>query len=169
MRPIAIPDLSLKPFDTFNQGWYLLAAGDFAAGAWNCMTVSWGFLGTMWNKPVAQIVVRPQRHTREFLDRHPTFTLSQFGPEHRKALAVLGSKSGRDGDKVAEAGLTPVAASAVPAPTFAEAAQVFECRILFRQEMARDAFLEPSILAECYPGDDRHIAYIGEVVAAARR
>ncbi len=169
MTSIPVSELDLPPFKAFDKGWFLLSAGDFAAGKWNCMTVSWGFFGTMWGKPVAQVVVRPQRYTREFLDSGDSFTLSQFGPECRKALSLLGSKSGRDGDKVAESGLTPVAASEVRAPVFAEADLTLECRILFKQEMAREAFVDRTILGDCYPTDDRHIVYIGEVVAAHRR
>ncbi len=30
------------------------------------MTVSWGALGVLWHKPLALVVVRPQRYTREF-------------------------------------------------------------------------------------------------------
>ena len=36
------------------------------------------------------------------------FTLSHFPEQYRKALGYLGSHSGRDGDKVNAAGLTPV-------------------------------------------------------------
>ena len=168
MTPLPVSSLSLPSFTTFDKDWFLLSAGDFASGKWNCMTISWGFLGTMWSKPVAQIVVRPQRYTREFLDAGDSFTLTQFAPEYKKALALLGSKSGRDSDKVAESGLTPIAASLVAAPVFAEASLALECRILFRQEMSREAFLSPALLADNYPSDDRHIVYIGEVVSVQK-
>ena len=168
MKKIPIASLSLQPFTAFDKDWFLLSAGDFAAGKWNCMTISWGFLGTMWNKPVAQVVVRPQRYTREFMDGSGVFTLSMFDESQRSALTLLGRKSGRDCDKVKESGLTPVAASSVAAPAFAEAKLVLECRILFRQQMSRDAFLDKSILSGNYPTDDRHFAYIGEVVAVSQ-
>lgn len=167
MKSIPLAGLSLKPFTTFDKDWFLLSAGDFASGKWNCMTISWGFLGTMWNKPVAQVVVRPQRYTREFMDGFDTFTISQFPASCRKALSILGSRSGRDGDKVGDAGLTPIASSKVAAPTFAEATLALECRILFRQQMSKDAFVEKSILNDCYPADDRHVIYIGEVLNAS--
>ena len=159
--------LSLHPFTAFDKGWMVLSAGDYQAGDWNCMTVSWGFVGTMWNLPVAQTVVRPQRYTREFLDKHDTFTLCAFPDSCRKALQILGSKSGRDGDKVAESGLRPVASTVVAAPSFAEAELVIECRKIFRQPMTPEAMLDPRA-GGAYPTRDYHVIYIGEVVAVRR-
>ena len=169
MSTIPLTDITLPSFTAFDKGWFLVTAGDFASGRFNTMTVSWGFLGTMWSKPVAQVVIRPQRYTREFLDEFDTFTVSAFPESLRPALAQLGSKSGRDGDKIAEAGLHPVAATTVAAPTFAEATLTLECRKLFRQEMKDESFLDRAILPKWYPTHDLHIVYIGEVLAATKR
>ncbi len=168
MNTIPLSSLALSPFTAFDQGWFLVTAGDFASGRFNAMTVSWGFLGTMWNKPVAQVVIRPQRYTREFLDEFDTFTVSAFPEGCRKALALLGSKSGREGDKISEAGLHPVPATIVSAPTFAEATLTLECRKLYRQAMKDESFLDRAILPKWYPTHDLHIAYIGEVLAATK-
>ena len=168
MEEIPIANLTLPVFETFSKGWFLVGAGDYPAGAWNCMTVSWGFLGTMWGKPVAQIVIRPQRYTREFLDKFDTFTLSAFPAERRDALALLGKKSGRDCDKVSLAGLHPRRSLHVEAPSFEEASMTLECRKLYRQPMDKASFLDPAIGPQWYPGEDYHIVYIGEVVAATR-
>ena len=56
---IHLESLSALPIDLWNRKWFLLSAGDFLSGDYNCMTVSWGGLGTMWNKPFAMVVVRP--------------------------------------------------------------------------------------------------------------
>ena len=169
MKSIPVSELSLSPFTAFDKDWFLVTAGDFAKNDFNTMTVSWGFLGTMWNKPVAQVVIRPQRYTREFLDRHDSFTVCAFPSEFRKALTLLGTKSGRDGDKIAEAGLHPVAATKVAAPSFAEATFCLECRILYRQPMLRGSFLDKEPLEKWYgPAEEPHIVYIGEVVAASK-
>ena len=153
----------MNPFEIFDKRWFLLTAGDFTAGDYNTMTVSWGFLGTMWGLPVAQVVVRPQRHTRIFMDKYDTFTLCSFPDKYRPALSLLGSKSGRDGDKIAESGLTPIASAKVTAPSFKEADITFECRKLFRQQMTAESMLSEKVLAN-YPAKDYHIVYIGEVL-----
>ena len=71
-------DFAAKGFSFWDRDWLLLSAGDFAKKKFNCMTVSWGFLGVMWARPMAIVVVRPQRHTRQFMDQHDSFTLCAF-------------------------------------------------------------------------------------------
>lgn len=163
-RPIDPASLSVKIHNLFANQWLLLAAGDFQLKRYNAMTIAWGSLGTMWNKPCALIVVRPQRYTRIFLEEFNTFTLSAFRPAFREALQVLGSKSGRDGNKIATSGLTPTASTAVGAPSFAEAELVIECRKAYWQDMDPKGFAAPWVAAN-YPGKDYHRIYFGEIAA----
>ncbi|MCE9612807.1 MAG: flavin reductase [Lentisphaerae bacterium] len=165
-QPIGIDDLTVHSHQLWNQQWLLLTGGDFAAGRYNTMTVSWGSLGTIWNKPFAQVVVRPSRYTREFLEQFPTFTLSAFPSQHREALKLLGTKSGRDGDKIAESGLTPCASQSVAAPSFEEASLVIECRKMYWQDMDATHFIDPAI-ATNYPRNDYHRIYWGEILAVS--
>ena len=60
----------------------------------------------MWGKPVATAYIRPQRHTKTFLDREDYFTLSFLPEQYRKELSYCGSVSGRDEDKIAHCGFT---------------------------------------------------------------
>jgi flavin reductase (DIM6/NTAB) family NADH-FMN oxidoreductase RutF len=145
----------------------LLASGDFRAGSYNAMTIGWGSFGVMWNRPFVQVAVRPTRYTYEFMNRFETFTLSAYPAAFKKALALLGSKSGRDGDKIAESGLHPEASLQVAAPSFAEADLVVECRKIYWQDLDPANFLEPGIMGQ-YPGRDFHRIYFGEIVAASR-
>jgi flavin reductase (DIM6/NTAB) family NADH-FMN oxidoreductase RutF len=168
MKRVEMPvaDFQAETFRVWDSGWFLLTAGDFAAGRFNTMTVSWGSFGTIWNRPFAQVVVRPTRHTQGFMDACASFTLCAFAEERREALRLLGTKSGRDGDKIAESGLTPAAALRVAAPVFAEAVLSIECRKLYWQDLDPAHFLDPAIEAN-YPRRDYHRAYFGEVVAIA--
>jgi flavin reductase (DIM6/NTAB) family NADH-FMN oxidoreductase RutF len=162
--PIDPAALRIQPHDLFANRWLLLTAGDFSARRYNTMTVAWGSIGTLWNKPFVQAVVRPQRHTRKFMDEFDTFTLCAFPPACRAALQLLGTKSGRDGDKIAESGLTPAAAEKVAAPVFAEAILAIECRKLYWQDMDPKGFVAPFVAAN-YPQKDYHRIYFGEIVA----
>ena len=164
--PISIDDLCVCPHHMWNKQSLILAAGDFAAGDYNAMTVGWGSFGTMWDRPIAMVVVRPQRHTYQFIEKYDTFTLCAFPPEHRRAVDLIGSKSGRDGDKIAEAGLTPVGASVVAAPVFAEAELIVECRKIFRTVYEASQFIDPSIDRN-YLKKDYHRVYFGEIVAVS--
>lgn len=163
LQKITYNQLNLNVLHAWNSGWYLLTAGDFASGAYNTMTVSWGSIGVMWNKPFIQVVVRPQRHTYAFIEKYSTFTLSAFPESYRPALNLLGTKSGRDGDKIAEAGLTPIASSLVAAPTFAEAELVFECEKMYYDDINPAHFLAEHI-APHYKGD-YHRVYYGAIKA----
>ncbi|MBN2387766.1 MAG: flavin reductase [Anaerolineales bacterium] len=162
--PIPIEDFLARPYSLWEKRWLLLSSGDLAAGDFNCMTVSWGSLGQVWNRPLAQIFVRPQRYTYQFMEKYATFTLCAFAPAYREALNLLGTRSGRDGDKLAAAGLTPAAATAVAAPVYDEAELTIECRKMFWQDFGPPNFVDPSIERN-YPTGDYHRIYFGEIVA----
>jgi len=163
---IRLDSLSILPFDLWNRKWFLLSAGDFESGDYNCMTVSWGGLGTIWNKPFALVVVRPTRHTRGFMEKSAGFTLCVFPEEHRKKLSYCGSHSGRDGNKAKAAGFTPIASRSVAAPSFDEAELILECRKMYFSDLDPSHFLDPSIESH-YPAKDYHRVYFGEILAAA--
>ncbi|MCX8012887.1 MAG: flavin reductase [Rectinema sp.] len=143
--------------------WMVLCAGDYSAGRFNAMTISWGSCGQIWNKLFFQVFVRPTRYTYEFMEHYDTFTLSVFEPSYKKALTILGSESGRDSDKIAHAELTPEASWVVAAPSFREAQIVFECRKMYWHDIDPAQFLDAAI-EENYPKKDYHRAYFGEIV-----
>jgi len=161
---IPFDELLVRPHHLWNEQWLLLTAGDFAARHFNTMTVGWGSLGTMWNRPFAQVVVRPIRYTHEFMDRYDTFTLCAFPEAYRQALNLLGTKSGRHGDKIAESGLTPIPSTQVATPGFAEAELILECRKIYRADFDPTHFLDPRI-EKNYPQKDYHTVYFGEILA----
>ena len=91
----------------FSKDWALVTAGN--TGSFNTMTVSWGGIGYLWDRPVVYLFIRPERYTHDFIERENFLTVSFYDEKYRRALQICGTKSGRDMDKVAEAGLTPVA------------------------------------------------------------
>ncbi len=165
-KRIDVSNLLVRAHHLWAEQWMLLTAGDFTQDRFNCMTVAWGSLGTMWGKPFVQAVVRPSRYTREFMEGYDTFTVCAFPGEQHKALQLLGSRSGRDGNKIAEAGLTPTAATVVGAPGYVEAELVIECRKIYWQDMDPSGFLDPEI-GKNYPQKDYHRIYFGEIVAVS--
>jgi len=159
------------PFDQFttrihylwSEKWFLLSSGHFQEGHYNTMTVAWGSFGTMWNKPFVQIVVRPTRHTYTFTEEYDTFTLCAFPERCKDALKLLGTKSGRDGDKIAETGLTPCSSNIVDAPCFEESELVIECRKIYWDDIDPVNFLDQTIQNN-YPKKDYHRIYFGEIL-----
>ena len=146
-------------FNQFDKKWALLTAG--TPNDFNTMTISWGGMGTLWGRPVVTVYVRPNRHTYGYINANDYFTVSFYPEAYRKDLGVLGSLSGRDGDKVAKTDLTP--AEVAHGVTFKEAELTFVCRKLYVQDMD-GAAIAPEVMAECYSGEPVHRMYIGEVV-----
>jgi len=157
---IAPEKLDENAFKLIGSDWMLITAGRM--DLLNTMTASWGGLGVLWNKKVCYCVIRPQRYTREFMEKSQYFTLSFFDSDYRKALELCGTKSGRDVDKVKETGLTPVRAGC-GAVYFDEARIVMECRKIYFQDIDPANFVDPTI-AENYPGKDYHRMYVGEIM-----
>ena len=162
-----------SPVHRIADEWMLITSGSTATGPghWNTMTASWGGFGELWAKDVAFVFIRPNRYTRDFIDANSIFTLSFFDKKYHKALAFCGEKSGRDYDKAAETGLTPVAfenkvasGRAVGAVSFKEASEIVVCRKMYMQDIYPENFLDPSI-GKHYPEQDYHRMYVGEIVA----
>lgn len=140
--------------------WMLISAGtpqDF-----NTMTASWGGLGYLWNRPVAYIFIRPQRHTYSFVEQADYFSLCFFEDKYREILNYCGSVSGRDFDKAKETGLKVLNYND-QAVYYEQARLVLICRKLYHQDLKPDFFHDQSI-HEVYPQKDYHRMYIGEIV-----
>ena len=162
---IPLTELYLPAFGAWEPGWMLLTAGENRPGAFNSMTVSWGALGVIWHRPLAVVVVRPQRHTRRFMEQYDTFSLCAFDEAYRPVLNLLGTLSGRDSSKMTDSGLTPIALGRIACPGFAEAKLILECRKTYFDDLEPAHFLA-DFIAPHYQGD-YHRVYFGEVLAAA--
>jgi len=169
----SVRELHGSPVQRINDEWMLITAGDATVSSdnWNTMTASWGALGELWNKDVAFIFIRPGRYTRAFVDDYPLFTLSFFEEKYHKALTFCGEKSGRDYDKAAETGLTPIVFCSgkvddriAGAIAFKEASEIIVCRKIYAQDIDPLYFLDPSIAGN-YPQRDYHRMYVGEALA----
>jgi len=163
-KAIPIHDLTIKVYHFWPEHWILLTAGDFTSGKFNTMAIGWGGLGNMWGKPFAHVVVRPSRYTHEFMEKYDTFTICAFPEKYRKAVKLLGTKSGRNSDKIAESGLTPIASMKIAAPGFDEAELILECRKIYRDKVDPRGFLDKNI-DKNYPLKDYHSIFYGKVLA----
>ncbi|MDR2034300.1 MAG: hypothetical protein LBP89_06690 [Helicobacteraceae bacterium] len=146
--------------DRVSKEWALATAGN--ASDYNAMTISWGLIGHLWEKPVAVCFVRPQRHTRIFTDKSAFFTLTFFGKDKKsKVHKIFGNESGKDIDKAAKAGVTPIIFDE-GAIGFEEAKETIVCKKIYFDDFNPKNFLDSSIAA-LYT-DDYHRFYIGEIV-----
>ena len=165
MKEINVSELQFNPMTMIAKEWMLVTAGNRDRG-YNTMTASWGHLGSIWGHggglPTAVIYLRPQRYTKEFVDREELFTICVFPEAYKKDLGYLGRVSGRDEDKVAATSLTPVFDGEYT--YFAEAKLVLVCRKLYQSTLQEDGFIDKAILTDNYPNRDLHDMYIGEIV-----
>lgn len=147
-------------FDLIKNKWFLVTAGN--PTAFNCMTASWGMAGFIWNKPTFTTVIRPQRYTKLFVDANGTASFSFLPEEYRDTLKYLGRVSGREENKTAKSGLTPIFDNGTV--YFDEAELVIIGKKLYSQTVSENCFENPEIAQNNYPSKDFHTAYTYEIL-----
>ena len=165
MKEINIRDLNKSAVKMISDEWALLTAGN--KESFNTMTVSWGGIGELWGKDVAFVFVRPQRYTKEFIDREGKMTLSFFDGEYKKEMGLCGKKSGRDIDKFKETGLTPEFTDGTV--YIKEAANVLVLKTIAVTEIKADDILQKEIIPDCYENGDFHKVYICEILKTLQK
>ena len=147
----------------------LLTAG--TADRCNTMTIGWCQAGRLWGLQTCTVYVRPERYTYQFMEDQAYFTVSVLPKDMKNAMALCGTKSGRDMDKIKECGLT-VRTGAGGAPFFEEAELVLVCRTLYAQDLEPACVLsagEEKILPSYGAKGGWHRAYTGEIVEAYQK
>jgi flavin reductase (DIM6/NTAB) family NADH-FMN oxidoreductase RutF len=160
MSSAMIEDAVAQAFRGLGHEGALLTVGD--ATKFNAMTIGWGALGFIWERNIVTVLVRPSRYTHEFIEKFASFTVSFYHREHHNALSILGTRSGRDTDKVALAGLTPAFIDGVV--TFREAYLTVVAKQLCRMQLQPGDFIDPTIDGQCYSKQDYHTIYQAEVI-----
>ena len=159
-KEIKPEQLDKNIFHLLNDEWMLITAQK--DNIVNTMTASWGGFGILWNKRVSNVVIRPQRYTKEFIDSSSTFSLCFFDKEYKKTLAYLGSVSGKDENKIEKSNLT--INHIKNTPYFEEANMVIICKKLYAQELKPECFIETEVDNNTYPNKDYHTMYISEIL-----
>lgn len=133
----------------------------------NSMAIGWGTIGIQWEKPVFIAFVRTCRFTHDMLAGNAEFTVNvQVGEFPHKAISLLGSKSGRDMDKIAAAGLTLVEPNVISVPGIKEFPLTLECRVLY-QQLQHDNELNDELIQRFYTQQTaNHTAFYAEIVDA---
>lgn len=151
-------------FHLFNRQWGLLTCGN--KDAYNCMTVSWGSLGSLFGdpnlaKPVATVYINETRYTTEFMHHNDIYTISFFPEACKHDLALLGETSGRDKNKLALTKLTPKFSDEFI--TYEEAHTTLICRKLFSQPMDGGHLFDDEV-KEIFAAEPPYCMFIGEIM-----
>ena len=161
-----IEDFSDNGFQWFRDA-QLLAAGNLEKS--NAMTIGWGAIGTLWQRPALTVYVAEKRYTKVFMDQAEYFTVMSFDVENSKVLNYMGTHSGRDGDKAQALGIH-TAYTANGTPYYTEATMVIECKLMYTAPFDPKGFLVdvPKNMYKRFPAGI-HSMYIGEVVNAWKK
>lgn len=159
----------------FDKQWAIVTAGTL--DHFNSCTVSWGSLGNIWGHsgkscPIVTVYVHPARYTSEFLKDNDIFTVSFYPNAFKKAMGYIGSHTGRDGNKVKDAGLTPITIG--QGVTYKEANLTFVCKKLYQHQFSKNDIVPeiqeyyasmPKVYPDFKGGWQPHIVFIGEIIS----
>ncbi len=129
----------------------------------NSMTVGWGGFGVMWGSPTVHIAVRPSRFTYDIIEKGEGFALSLLPASMSPALSLCGIKSGREGDKHKEAGLTPIK---MPCGIWGikEADVVITAKKVYASPMCQAGFCQKAPIERWYSREPYHTLYFASVL-----
>ncbi|MDA8441607.1 MAG: flavin reductase [Peptococcaceae bacterium] len=113
-------------FTLVGKDFYVVTAGK--EDDYNSMVGSGGGFGLLLKKPTTWCFFRADRYTLEMIQKEHTYTLSYFPNEYREQMLFLGSKSGRDSEKMKEVELTSVETPSRDV-SFKEARLIIECKL----------------------------------------
>ena len=156
-----INSYNLNVFNEIGNKWGIVTAGDKTTG-FNCLTVSWGGFGVIWGKNVAYLFVRHSRYSFEFLEKSDSVTISFLSDEYKQAKALIGRVSGRDADKVSDAGLHYTYDPDFDGSYIEEAEYCFKMKKLYSVDVPFES-LPQEILDRYYPNGDMHRMYVCEI------
>jgi len=120
--------------EEFNDNIFTLVGKDYLVITackdthYNSMIGSGGGLGMLFKKPTTWCILKADRYTLELIEKEQTYTMSYFPDQYRKQMLFLGSKSGRDTEKMKEAALTIIQTPSGNM-SFREARLIIECKL----------------------------------------
>ena len=146
----------------------------------NSMTISWGQVGIEWGKLFFTTYIRHGRFTHKQIEESKEFTISiPLDKENRRKVAkviyYIGSRTGKDINKLSDMNLTVIDGVKVNSPAIMELPLTLECQVIYQQEQEIDN-IPQDIKNKMYPQDipsdnpmankDYHTVYYGEIVNA---
>ena len=104
------------------------------SGKPNIMTAAWGGIASS-EPPCVSVGIRPSRWTHAGILKRKAFTISIPDSKMDAVTDYVGIVGGKNHDKFAETGLTPVRSELIDAPYVAEAPVVVECELYNSMEL----------------------------------
>jgi len=125
-KQISPEEISDNVFKLAGKDFFVITAGK--KDHYNAMTGSGGGMGLLFKKPTTWCLLQATRYTLEMIQKEQTYTISYFPNEYKNQVLFLGSKSGRDSEKMKEVELTSVQTPSGDI-SFKEARLIIECKL----------------------------------------
>lgn len=136
---------------------YVLAFTVDKQGKPNAIGLGW-WTYVSWDPPMIAIAVGPKRYSYECLNHCGEFTLCFPSQEQWRGAWLCGTTSGRDRDKLAEAGFELLPAKEVSPPLLAGAKVCYECRVENRVKTGdHELFIARVLAIHGDPSPGRHL------------
>jgi flavin reductase (DIM6/NTAB) family NADH-FMN oxidoreductase RutF len=158
IEPFSVFAITMK---TLNDPGLLLVSGERG----NPMAIGWGTIGMLWSRPLFVVYVRPSRASHDLIESFGEFSVNVPGEEQKDAVAICGSDSGRDMDKIAKCGLTLADGIRIKVPYIRECRIHFECRVVHTGKIHKET-LDQVVLCNYYLHEDFHSVFYGEILGA---
>lgn len=145
--------------NSLKKGLCLVTAGSI--DDFNTMTIGWATFGCVWSRNVCIVYVKPNRYTYQFMEKNDFFTVSFYDETYKKEMSYLGSRSGRDCDKVKDCNFNPVSIDKFNTVSFKEAKYTIVCKKIYFDDLDNGVLEE--IEKRYYGNEPYHRFYIGEI------
>lgn len=126
-KEISPEDISANVFTLIGKNFYVITAGN--KEQYNSMVGSGGGLGFIFKKPATWCIFQQCRYTLELIMKEQSYTIAYFPDKYRNQMMFLGSKTGRDSNKMKEVELTNIQ-TPYGNMSFKEAKLIFECKLV---------------------------------------
>lgn len=129
----------------------------------NTMTITWGYIGFSYRKPVFIAMIRPSRYTFSLLQSAKDFTISiPYTENFKNALSICGSTSGKDVDKELMADIEFCSSKNVNSPIVKNCDKFYECKITYLDKLYTENMNDE--LISFYKNGDCHYLVFGEII-----
>ena len=108
-------------------------------------------------------LVRKSRFTHELINNSNEFTVAIPHEDMSEALALCGTKSGREMDKMEFLGLKTMPSKEINTPTLDCKGTHYECMVLYKTDM-KPSELDELTKERWYGDNDFHTVYFAEIV-----
>ena len=149
---------SWKPGNMLNPVPAVMVSCADREGKPNIITIAWA--GTVCtNPPMVSISVRPTRYSYDMIRETGEFVINLVTEPLTRACDYCGVVSGRDVDKFAKTGLTPIPVEGVSVPGIAESPVSIACRVVEERALGSHTMFLAEVVG--VTADDRYLDETG--------